>query len=44
MIRTLDAMHLATTELLGAAPQLLAIVTRDARVRENAETMGYTVA
>ena len=43
-IRTLDAVHLATTELLGEASQLVTIVTRDARVRENAEALGYVVA
>lgn len=43
-IRTLDAVHLATTELLGEAPQLVTIVTRDARVRENAHALGYVVA
>ncbi len=39
-IRTLDAVHLATMELLGEAPQLVTIVTRDARVRENAQALG----
>ena len=42
-IRTLDAVHLATVELLGEAPPLVTIVTRDGLVRENAETPGYTV-
>jgi predicted nucleic acid-binding protein len=42
-IRTLDAVHLATAELLGAAPPLVTIVTRDGRVRENAEELGYAV-
>lgn len=42
-IRTLDAVHLATAELLGEPPPLVAIVTRDGRVRENAEALGYTV-
>jgi predicted nucleic acid-binding protein len=42
-IRTLDAVHLATAELLDEAPQLVAIVTRDSRVRENAEALGYIV-
>lgn len=40
-IRTLDAIHLATAELLGEPPALLTIVTRDARVRDNAVAMGY---
>ena len=42
-IRTLDAMHLATAELLGEPPQLMTIVTRDQRVRQNAEALGYAV-
>jgi hypothetical protein len=42
-IRTLDAVHLASTELLGEAPQLITIVTRDARVRDNARALGYIV-
>jgi predicted nucleic acid-binding protein len=42
-IRTLDAVHLATVELLGEPPQLVTIVTRDDRVRANARTLGYMV-
>ena len=42
-IRTLDAVHLATTELLGEPPPLIVVVTRDVRVRENARALGYTV-
>lgn len=42
-IRTLDALHLATAELLDESPQLVTIVTRDARVRENAVALGFTV-
>jgi predicted nucleic acid-binding protein len=42
-IRTLDAVHLATAELLGELPALMTIVTRDSRVRENAEALGYAV-
>ena len=42
-IRTLDAVHLATTELLGEPPSLVVMVTRDTRVRENAEALGYAV-
>jgi predicted nucleic acid-binding protein len=42
-IRTLDAVHLATAELLGEPPPLVTIVTRDERVRKNAEALGYTV-
>lgn len=43
-IRTLDAVHLATAELLGATPRRLTIVTRDARIRDNATALGYRVA
>lgn len=43
-IRTLDAVHLATAELLGEPPALMTIVTRDDRVRENAIALGYAVA
>jgi hypothetical protein len=42
-IRTLDAVHLATAELLGEPPPVVTIVTRDARVRDNAEALGYAV-
>jgi hypothetical protein len=42
-IRPLDAVHLATVELLGEPPQLVTIVTRDARVRDNARALGYAV-
>ncbi len=42
-IRTLDALHLATAELLGEPPQLITIVTRDSRIIENARAMGYVV-
>ena len=43
-IRTLDAVHLATAERLGEPPPLMTIITRDARVRDNARALGYTVA
>lgn len=42
-IRTLDAIHLATVELLGETPQLVTVVTRDARIRENATALGYAL-
>ena len=42
-IRTLDAIHLATAELLGDTPQLVTIVTRDRRLGDNARAMGYAV-
>lgn len=42
-IRTLDAVHLATAEVLGEPPALTVIVTRDIRVRQNAQALGYGV-
>ena len=42
-VRTLDAVHLATAELLGEPPQLVTIITRDDRVRVNAQRLGYVV-
>lgn len=42
-VRTLDAVHLATAEVLGEPPQLVTIVTRDRRVRDNATAAGYPV-
>jgi predicted nucleic acid-binding protein len=42
-IRTLDAVHLATAELLAEPPSLVTIVTRDARIVENARALGYTI-
>ncbi len=42
-IRTLDAVHLATLEELAEPPALVTIVTRDARVRDNARALGYAV-
>lgn len=42
-IRTLDAVHLATAEMLDESPQLVTIVTRDRRVKENAESLGFAV-
>ena len=43
-VRTLDAIHLATLESLGDTPQLMTVVTRDARVARNARALGYAVA
>lgn len=40
-VRTLDAIHLATVELLGQNPAAVTVVTRDARVRANAIAMGW---
>ena len=42
-IRTLDAIHLATAELLGEPPQLVIFVTRDKRVADNARALGYSI-
>lgn len=43
-VRTLDAVHLATIELLGETPQLMTVVTRDERIARNARALGYAVA
>jgi predicted nucleic acid-binding protein len=42
-VRTLDAIHLATIETIGEPPPLLTVITRDARVRDNAVALGYAV-
>ncbi len=42
-IRTLDAVHLATAELLGEPPQLVTIITRDGRILDNARALGYAL-
>jgi len=42
-VRSLDAIHLATVETIDADSSLVAVVTRDRRVRENALAMGYAV-
>jgi hypothetical protein len=42
-VRTLDAVHPATAESLGEMPQLITIVTRNDRVRDNATALGYSV-
>ena len=42
-VRALDAMHLATVEILGEPPALVTVLTRDGRVRENAIALGYSV-
>lgn len=40
-IRTLDAIHLATAGEIGEPPQMITIVTRDERVRSNAQALGH---
>ena len=42
-IRTLDAVHLATIEMLGETPPLMTVVTGDDRIRDNARAMGYAI-
>ena len=42
-VRTLDAVHLATIEMLAESPPLMTVVTRDDRVRNNARAMGYAL-
>lgn len=43
-VRTLDAIHLVTAQLLGEPAQHIRILTRDRRVRENALALGFQVA
>ena len=43
-IRSLDAIHLATIESMSDVPQLVTVVTRDARVARNARALGCVVA
>ena len=42
-IRTLDAIHLATAGALTEQPAFVTIVTRDARIRDNAFALGHPV-
>lgn len=42
-IRTLDALHLATLEMVADPPQLTTIITRDKRIRANAKALGYVL-
>lgn len=42
-VRTLDAIHLASLEVLGSPPDVTTVVTRDERVRANAHALGYAV-
>lgn len=42
-VRTRDAVHLATVELLEEDPPLVTVVTRDERVRANAVALGYAI-
>ena len=42
-IRTLDAIHLATLEVVGDPPALTTMITRDGRIEQNASAMGYSV-
>lgn len=42
-IRTLDAIHLASSSSLGELPQFITIVTRDERIAANARAMGFAV-
>lgn len=42
-VRTLDAIHLASVEVLGSPPDVTTVITRDERVRANAHALGYAV-
>jgi predicted nucleic acid-binding protein len=43
-VRTLDAIHLATTEALGEPPAAVTMLTRELRIRDNAKMLGYNLA
>lgn len=43
-IRTLDAIHLASAELIDDPQAPITLLTRDARIRENAILLGLQVA
>lgn len=43
-LRTLDAIHLASVEVLGQPSASLSILTRDVRIQDNATSLGYTLA
>lgn len=42
-IRTLDAIHLATIELLDSPHEGMTVVSRDARICDNARALGLVV-
>lgn len=42
-VRTLDAIHLASAELMEGPPQFVTVLTRDTRVRDNARALGHPV-
>jgi predicted nucleic acid-binding protein len=41
-VRTLDAIHLATAELIAGESGSIIVVTRDARVKANARALGWS--
>ena len=43
-VRTMDALHLATIECVGAALSPFVVLSTDRRVRDNAEAMRWRVA
>jgi len=42
-VRTLDAIHLASSASLGELPQFITVVTRDERVATNARALGFAL-
>lgn len=42
-VRTLDAIHLASSDSLGELPQFITVVTRDERVAANARALGFAL-
>lgn len=43
-VRTLDAIHIASLDMVGDAASRVTVLTRDARVARNARALGYAVA
>jgi predicted nucleic acid-binding protein len=43
-VRTLDAIHLATIEVMAGAPAPTTVLSRDVRVCENAKALGFVIA
>lgn len=42
-LRTLDALHLASSSSLSELPQFITVVTRDERVAANARALGFAL-
>lgn len=44
LLRSLDALHLATASIASSVATLTAVVTYDTRLAESADTLGLTIA